>query len=75
MTFNKCTIAGRKFGEIKDMNGDVLDITEVINFNVDVIVILFTMKIFVFWECFKYTLPLHVFSEDFVKNDTQHYTL
>lgn len=52
MTFNKCTIAGRKFGEIKDMNGEILDITEVINFNVDVIVILFTMKIFVFWECF-----------------------
>ncbi|XP_072050739.1 probable phospholipid-transporting ATPase IM [Amphiura filiformis] len=28
MTFNKCTIGGRKFGEVKNDDGDILDITE-----------------------------------------------
>ncbi|XP_041465604.1 probable phospholipid-transporting ATPase IM [Lytechinus variegatus] len=28
MTFNKASIGGRKFGEVKDINGDVMDITE-----------------------------------------------
>ena len=29
MTFNKASIAGRKFGELKDENGDVIEITDV----------------------------------------------